>query len=131
MQIKIAVPTDDGETICRHFGQANFFKIITLENNQVVSAEMRQKAKHQHGEQHTQPGGEHPGQKMVESVLDCQVIISGGMGTPVLDRATSAGLKVFLTGSTSIDGAVQAYLNGTLENNPALLHSHPGAHETE
>ena len=123
MKIKVAVPTDDGETISRHFGQANFFKIITLENNQVLSSEMREKARHQHGD-YSHSEEVHPGQKMVESISDCQVLISGGMGTPVYNRATAAGLKVFLTGNRSIDAAVQSYLSGTLDNNPSLVHSH-------
>lgn len=130
MNLKVAVPTDDGETISRHLGQANFFKIITLENNRVVSSEMRQKAKHQHGD-YSQASGEHPGQQMIEGIVDCQVLISGGMGAPMYDRAAAAGLSVFLTGNTSIDTALQAYQNGTLENNPAMLHSRPGAHETK
>jgi len=128
MNIKVAIPTDDGETISRHFGQAKFFKIITLENEQIVSSEMRQKATHQHGD-YSQSAAMHPGQKMVEDLAGCQVLISGGMGEPALNRATAAGLKVFLTGNTSIDAALQAYLAGTLENNPALVHMQHGNHE--
>ena len=121
MSLKVAVPTDDGDTISRHFGQAKFFKIINLENDRVVSSEMRPKATHQHGD-YSQSAAVHPGQQMVEDLADCQVLISGGMGEPVLNRATAAGLKVFLTGNTSIDAALQAYLAGTLDHNPALVH---------
>src|SRR5450759_1191853 len=71
MNIKVAVPTDDGETICQHFGQAKYFKVITLENNQVKSSELREKASHPHGD-HTHSEGVHPGQQMVESISDCQ-----------------------------------------------------------
>lgn len=123
MSIKVAVPTDDGETISRHFGQARFFKVITLENNQVAAAETREKASHQHGDQ-SHSEGVHPGQQMVETISDCQVLISGGMGTPALNRATAAGLKVFLTGNSSIDTAVKDYLAGTLESDLSLIHSH-------
>ena len=125
MNIKIAVPTDDGETISRHFGQAKFFKVVSLENNQVVSSEMREKATHQHGH-YAQPEAGHPGEKMVETIADCQVVISGGMGAPMLNHVNAARLKVFLTGTSSIEAAVQAYLGGTLENNPSLVHSHQG-----
>ena len=123
MGIKIAVPTDDGETISQHFGQANFFKVFTVENNQVSTSEMRPKASHLHGD-HSQDQGVHPGQQMVETIADCQVLISGGMGTPAFNRATSAGLKVYLTEHASIEAAVQAYLDGTLANNPSRMHSH-------
>jgi len=123
MNIKVAVPTDDGETISRHFGQAKYFKVFTTENNQVSLSELREKASHQHGD-HSNPEGVHPGQQMVETISDCQVLISGGMGTPAFNRTIAAGLKVFLTGNPSIQATVMAYLAGTLENNPSLVHAH-------
>jgi predicted Fe-Mo cluster-binding NifX family protein len=52
------------------------------------------------------------------------VLISGGMGSPAFNRAGAAGLQVLLTGESSIQSALQAYLAGTLENNPSLVHSH-------
>jgi len=123
MSIKIAVPTDDGETISRHFGQAKFFKVYTLENNQVTDSELRPKANHQHGDQ-SHSEGVHPGQQMVETITDCNVLIAGGMGTPAYDRVTSAGIKVNMTGVSSIEDAVQAYIAGTLDNNSNLIHAH-------
>lgn len=123
MSIKIAIPTDDGETISRHFGQAASFKVITLENNQVVNSELRAKASHQHGD-HSHSNGVHPGQQMVASISDCTVLIAGGMGTPAYERAAAAGLKVIMSGLSSIDEAVQAYVSGTIENDPKLVHSH-------
>ncbi len=123
MRIKIAVQTDDGETISRHFGQARFFKVLSLDNNATASVEMREKASHQHGD-HAHQNGVHPGQQMVEAISDCQVLISGGMGSPAFTRATNAGLKVILTDISSIHEAVTAYQNGSLENQPHLVHSH-------
>jgi predicted Fe-Mo cluster-binding NifX family protein len=123
MAIKLAVPTDDGETISQHFGQAKYFNVLTLENNQVSDSEMREKASHQHGD-HSSPEGAHPGQQMVESISDCQVLIVGGMWAPAFNRAAAAGLKVYLTGNTSILAAVNAYIAGNLDNNPSLMHMH-------
>ena len=123
MSIKVAIPTDDGETISRHFGQAKYFKVFSLDNNQLSSFELREKASHQHGD-HALQGGIHPGQQMVETISDCQVLISGGMGTPAFTRAGAAGLKVFLTNNLSIPAAIEAYLAGTLVNDLTLMHSH-------
>jgi predicted Fe-Mo cluster-binding NifX family protein len=124
MQIKLAVPTDDGATISRHFGQAAYFKVVTLEDNQVAFSETRTKASHNHGDHTHSEGDVHPGQAMVDSISDCQVLISGGMGTPVYHRAKAAGLTVILTRISSIDAAVQAYAAGTLEDEPQLVHMH-------
>ena len=124
MHIKIAIPTDDGVTISRHFGQAAYFKVVTLEDGRVVSSETRAKASHTHGDHTHTEGSVHPGQTMVDSISDCQVLISGGMGTPVYHRAKTAGLTVILTRFSPIDTAVQAYTAGTLEDDPQLIHMH-------
>lgn len=123
MTTKLAIPTDDGETISRHFGQAKYFRVITLENDQIEYSEMREKASHQHGD-YSHQAGIHPGQQMTEVISDCQVLVCGGMGTPAYNRVVAAGLRVILTRHVSIDTAVQAYLLGTLNNEPQLVHAH-------
>ena len=123
MAIKIAVPTDDGVTISHHFGQAKQFKVCTIENNQVVDTELREKASHLHGD-HSHADGIHPGQLMVTLISDCSVLLSGGMGTPAFNKARAAGLEVVLTAVHSIDDAITAYLAGTLKNDPGLIHIH-------
>ncbi len=122
MMMKIAVPTDDGITVSQHFGQATYFKVVRLENNQVVDSEIREKATHTHGT--PSADGTHPGAIMIESISDCQVLIAGGMGSPVYNRAIAAGLKVVLTRQPDIDLAVRDFLDGKLENDPQLIHVH-------
>ncbi len=122
MSIKVAIPTDDGQTISRHLGQAKTFQVLALENGRITGSETRAKASHQHRE-HAHAEGVHPGQQMVETIADCQVLICGGMGMPAYDRAINAGLAVFLTRQTQIDAALQAYLAGTLQNEPGLIHN--------
>jgi predicted Fe-Mo cluster-binding NifX family protein len=121
MIVKIAIPTDDGATISGHFGQAKQFKIFTIENKQILSTEMREKASHQHGD-HSHAEGVHPGQLMVAVISDCQVLISGGMGTGAFNKAQAAGLEVTLTAVRSIDEAVAAYPTGGLKSDSGLIH---------
>ena len=124
---KLAFPTDDGETISRHFGQAKFFKILSVDDSHAGEPELREKASHQHGE-HTHAAGEHPGARMIESISDCQVLISGGMGTPALEKAEAKGLKVILTRLSSIDEALREYVAGSLESDERLVHQHHEHH---
>ncbi len=123
---KIAITTDDGETISSHFGQAKYFQIITLDGNRKTASEMREKATHQHGQghDHDEPGAVHPGQAMVETIRDCQVLITGGMGEPALNRAHSVGLQVILTGEKHIEKAVEAYQKGLLTSDERRIHRH-------
>lgn len=92
MSLKIAIPTADGESISRHFGQAKYFKVFSIDNNQVTSFELREKASHQLGD-HSLAESVHPGQQMVETILDCQVLISGGMGNSSLQSCQCCQLE--------------------------------------
>ncbi len=39
---KVAFPTDDGETISQHLGQALFFQVVMIEDGKVQSSERRE-----------------------------------------------------------------------------------------
>jgi predicted Fe-Mo cluster-binding NifX family protein len=123
---KIAITTDDGETISSHFGQAQYFQVVTVDGDRKAASEMRAKARHQHGQahDHDEPGAVHPGQAMVEAISDCQVLITGGMGEPALYRAQAVGLQVFLTGEKQIDKALEAYRKGRLTSDERRVHRH-------
>jgi predicted Fe-Mo cluster-binding NifX family protein len=123
--MKIAFPTDDGETISKHLGQAQYFQVITVEEGQVQASERREKASHSHNDQaHEHEAGMHPGQQMIEAIRDCQVLISGGMGQPMYNRAVSSGMQVFLTAEDRIEDALEAYRQGKLTSDMRRVHVH-------
>jgi predicted Fe-Mo cluster-binding NifX family protein len=117
---KIALATEDGNTISAHFGRAPYYKVVCVDNGQVVSQETRAKAHHDDGHGHSHAD-------MFASIADCQVLIVGGMGTPAHQAALAHGLRVVATGQSDIAAALQAYLDGTLQENPLLIHV-PGRH---
>jgi len=116
--MKIAFATEDGQTISAHFGQAPYYKVIYVDDGQIVSQEVRAKAHHDNG-QHS-----HTHADMFAAIHDCQVLIVGGMGTPAHQAALAHGLQVVATGQCDIAAVLQAYLDGTLEENPLLIHPH-------
>jgi predicted Fe-Mo cluster-binding NifX family protein len=123
--MKLAFPTQDGETIFSHFGQARFFKVLEVKDGVVVNAELREKEVHLHHEDepHHEHGGHHS-HAMFDLLKDCEVLIAGGMGTPAFNRAQEQGLEVILTGERSIEKALQAYLQGTLHSDLRRVHAH-------
>lgn len=122
---KIAFPTDDGETISKHLGQAHYFQVITLEDGQIHSSERRDKASHNHQDhQQEHEAGIHPGQQMIEVIRDCQVLIAGGMGQPMYNRAEAVGMTVYMTGDDRISDALEAYLQGNLTSDMRRIHMH-------
>jgi predicted Fe-Mo cluster-binding NifX family protein len=125
---KIAFPTEDGRTIHQHFGRAPYFTVAAVDESGAVRFEQRGKAYHgepQAGqtrpEPHAAPHG-HAG--MFAPIADCQVLIAGGMGRPAYQRALDAGLKVILTGETSISAALAAYRAGALASDERRIHQH-------
>jgi predicted Fe-Mo cluster-binding NifX family protein len=124
--MKIAVVTDDGMTICQHFGRAMFYVVSTVEGGKVVSKEKRAKAGHHTFAAHEQhPQGEHHGfdaasqakhRTMADTIADCQVLLAGGMGRGAYESLKSYNIKPVVTDEETIDQAVQLYVDGKLPN---------------
>lgn len=122
MTLKIAAATEDQQRISSHFGRAPYYRVITLEGDQVIKNEIRPKA--YHGQQeHQHSDHDHLHEDMFAPIKDCQVLFSGGMGTPAYEKAHAAGLEVILAGG-EIDTAVQAYLSGSLSSDMRRIHHH-------
>ena len=132
--MKIAVVTDDGTTICQHFGRAQYYLVITIENGKVVSKEQRSKAGHhvvgmQH-ETHASSGtphgfdanaqASHAG--MMANITDCQLVFAGGMGWGAQVSLKQAGIDVHMTDKNNIDEAIKLYIEGKLPNLGERLH---------
>ena len=132
--MKIAAVSDDGITICQHFGRAMLYVVITVEDGEVIGKETRPKAGH-----HTFAGGQHaemvPGERhgydagsqarhaaMAESITDCQVLIAGGMGWGAYESMKSRNIEGIVTDVQSIDEAVKLYVEGKLANLMERLH---------
>jgi predicted Fe-Mo cluster-binding NifX family protein len=131
--MRIAAITDDGTNISSHFGRAPFYAVFTIENQEVVEREMRDKMGHQQfvheeglvdeqGRHGFGPGSEDRHAAMAQAIRDCDVLLSGGMGWGAFESMKQAGIKTVVTDIASIEDAVQAYLDGTIVERTDLLH---------
>jgi len=133
--MKIAAVSDDGVTISQHFGRALFYVVITVEEGQIIGREIREKMGHAHfaGEHHHGHGADPRGHgfdlaaqsrhaRMIEAIADCDVLLARGMGTGAYESLRQAGIRPIITDIARIDDAVQAYLEGKLEDHPEWLH---------
>ena len=127
--MKIAVITDDGTTVSQHFGYAPYYVVFMVENGKVISKEKLEKAGH-----HTLGGGHHEGQhgagekhglnpaaqsqhaSMMDNILDCQVLIAGGMGYGAYESLKSQNIDTIITDVANIDESVKLYLEDKLVN---------------
>ncbi len=125
---KIAFPTDDGQTISRHLGESKFYVVALLDDEGNTTFEKREKPAHNHDKEERAP--EHDcdhaqrGPALFSPILDCQVLISGGLGRPAYDRATAQGLEVILPAQKNITDALEAYRAGTLVSDVRRIHKH-------
>jgi predicted Fe-Mo cluster-binding NifX family protein len=120
--LKIAAVTNDGSTITSHFGMAEYYRVITIEDGKATAEEQRPKPHHAVHPEHKE-GGRHEHQHMYAPISDCEVLLCGGMGTPAYENAEALGLKVIMT-SGKISDAVQGYLAGSLVSDPRRIHNH-------
>ena len=130
--MKIAVVTDDHQTISAHFGRAAYYEVFTVENGRIVKREEVLKPSHDQfsHEPHDEPGYAH-GQgplaagrhaRMLEPIRDCQVLLARGMGQGAHDNLLQAGVQPILTDIQEIESAVKVYLEGQLKDRPERLH---------
>lgn len=125
--MRIALPTLNRETITGHFGRTKAFIVVDFEDGVEVKREIREVGSCNQGD-HPDPGHRRRHHDLVDTVQDCDVVIAGGMGLPVQDRLQTAGVKVVLTDTRSMDEALQQFASGTLIHDPGLAHAPGGNH---
>ncbi|MDM8528676.1 NifB/NifX family molybdenum-iron cluster-binding protein [Anaerolineales bacterium HSG24] len=122
--MRIVFPTDDGLSINPSFGQAQYYLFVTVdENGAETGREQLPKPNHSGGHHHH---GEHhgPPKGVFAPLKECQTVISGGIGEAGFRAITNMELNFILTSERSINVALAAYLNNTLQHVPSLVHKH-------
>jgi len=135
LNMKIAVVTEDGQTISQHFGRAPYYLVFTTDDGEIVGKELRDKIGHRqfvnepHDHDHHDPRGHGFGAhsdakhvRMIESIQDCEVIIVRGMGRGAYLAMEQANIRPFVTDIETAEEAVKAYLDGTLTDHTEKLH---------
>lgn len=124
MVTQIALPTDDGTTLCQHFGRAHYYKVVEITDGEVTATELRDKFAHVCGDVALDSGPPHEEvhKRLAEAVYGCDTVIAGGMGGGAMDALLAAGLKVMQTDMSSLDEIVEAYRTGSLVNVTGQLH---------
>jgi predicted Fe-Mo cluster-binding NifX family protein len=129
--MKIAIVTDDGESISAHFGRARAYAVLTVRNGAVVERELRPKlAPHldpqrDHGDSdtsHDGPAAHARHDQMIAPIADCTCLLAGGMGRGAYDRITAAGIRAIVTDLEDPDEAAIACAEGRIENLVDRLH---------
>jgi predicted Fe-Mo cluster-binding NifX family protein len=126
--MKIAIVSDDHQTISAHFGRAQFYEVFTIDAGKVTARETLVRSNAQIvavGGGH-EPEGEHhhhhDHNAMMTPISDCQVLLAGGMGMGAHVSLKEHGIQPIITDIREIQAAVDAYLAGTLVDHKEGLH---------
>jgi ATP-binding protein involved in chromosome partitioning len=116
--LKIAFPTNNGETVESHFGHCKQFAIYTVKGEEILNKEFVDAPPHE-------PGllpkflGE----------LNINTIITGGMGQRAIDLFTAQNIDVILGASGKIDNNLKEFTGGALySKGSACSHDHDEEH---
>lgn len=108
----IAVTYDNGQ-IFQHFGHTEYMKLYTVENGEVVSAEVKSTS-----------GSGHGALAGFLRANGVNVLICGGIGGGAQMALADAGIKLYGGCMGEADRAVENLLNNTLMYNPNVSCSH-------
>ena len=113
-ELKIAFPTNDGETVEEHFGHCKKFAICNVKDNKIVSKEYVDAPKHEPGVLPRFLGQ-----------MGATAIITGGMGQMAVKLFKEQNIEVILGATGSIDDNLNEYLNNELESTGSVCnHTH-------
>lgn len=90
----------------QHFGKANDFKIITIENKKIIESYDL------HNETHV-----HQARPQFLKDLGVNALICDGMGSGALERLLNAEIEVYGFNNHSLGDAVSAFIEGKLPKN--------------
>jgi predicted Fe-Mo cluster-binding NifX family protein len=118
--MKIAVTSQNRKTVTGHAGKCRKFWVYEVEGSTVKAKNLLELPIEQslHASGHDAP---HP-------LDDMNVLIAGGMGQGLQFRLKQKGIQALSTAEIDPDRAVEAWLDGTLEEVPAELHEHEHSH---
>lgn len=118
--MKIAATYDKTtDTIFQHFGKTQNFKLYELEDGKVIKSEVIDNG-----------GFGHHDLAVYLKNLGVETLILGNRGQGAIDALNNAGIKQLAGITGNPDAAVEAFLAGTLRDNPlAVCAHHHGSHK--
>ena len=122
--MRVAVPSDDGETVAQHFGRSAAFLVFEIENGEIRGPEARPNRMHASPAGECASGGHHDGAGhshagILAVLADCEAVLCGGMGSRAANELAAAGIAVVMAPPAgSARETVAAWLSGSLEAAP-------------
>lgn len=135
--MKIAIVSDDEQTISQHFGRAEKYIVISCDQENIIERKSLPKLglchssrRHRGGHEHkADPRGSGFGHRskashtqMLENIKDCDILVSRGMGRGAYLDLQQMGIRPIITDIADIETAVQAVMDNTIVDHVEKLH---------
>jgi predicted Fe-Mo cluster-binding NifX family protein len=117
--MKIAVPSLDGIAISPHFGKSLCYLVFRVRGGEIVGKEIRMLSEHRFSGEKESWAVSRPRihAEILTPLLDCDVVLSGGMALPVARDLEKRGVKPLVVADPGLspEAAVEKFLAGKLE----------------
>ena len=110
--MKISIATK-GTQVCPHFGHAEYFTMITVENGHIINTEKE-----------PNPGHSPGALPLWMSEQKVDLVIAGGMGPRAQQHFSQYGIKTLIVESGDIEETISSYMAGTLKSSSGAC-NHP------
>lgn len=125
---KIAVATNDGKRVTGHIGRCRSFMIIEINNDSIVSRDLRENTFTHHrmhkGHQHHGEGGGHNHTNLINGLKDCSYLIASGGGWRIVEDLKQNNITPLFTDVESIEEAIEYFIKGELRDDAGLICNH-------
>ncbi len=121
--MKIAVATNNKETVAGHVGKCRAFLIYEIEDKKIKRIEYREntftnhgRGSHDHNHEHGYGHGMGHGHgHLVEGLQDCSSLIFKSGGWRMIENLQENNIQPIITDEKSADTAVEKFIKGELE----------------
>lgn len=117
--MKIAVATDDFQTVTGHIGRCNGFLIYEIDDKKIISKEekenvftMHKIGEHHHG--HEEHSHSHSHERLILALQGCSHLICTAAGWRVVEDLNKNNVEVIFTEEENADSAALKFADGTL-----------------
>jgi predicted Fe-Mo cluster-binding NifX family protein len=125
--MKVAVASEDGRSVSRHFGRAPFYVVLTIDDGAILDRAVRSKAGHDTFAG-AEPSPDDKHRRMAGPIADCEALIVGGMGDGAVRSMLAMGIQPVLTDESDVDQAGLRFARGDLPSLTDRVHRGRGQH---
>ncbi len=122
--MRIALASENGVGLAAHPGRVPGFVIlehrqgawrpVEFRSNPMAHHHAAKIAGETHEHQHEQEHHHHDHGTLVEALADCDALIAGGIGPRLVTDLTARGIRVFVSGASTVEEAAADYTAGRL-----------------